>query len=149
MVQGFFYECLGLAILDEPVLFIKPSSAVIGPGENIICPSCSSRVDYDAELAVVIRKTCRNINENEADAYIFGYTCGNDITARDLQEKDGQWTRSKSFDTFLPLGPYIVRDLDLANLAVSLRLNGKLKQCSSTSRLIFSVPELVSLSQEL
>jgi len=84
-----------------------------------------------------------------ADAYIFGYTCGNDITARDLQEKDGQWTRSKSFDTFLPLGPYIVRDLDLANLAVSLRLNGKLKQCSSTSRLIFSVPELVSLSQEL
>ncbi len=134
----------GQAIPEEPVIFLKPSSAVIGPGENIICPPCSSRVDYEAELAVVIGKTCRNVSVSEAFAYIFGYTCGNDITARDLQEKDSQWTRSKSFDTFLPLGPYIVRDLNPQDLVVSLRLNGELKQYSATSNLIFSVPELVS-----
>ena len=135
---------LGLPIPEEPVLFIKPSSAVIGPGEDIICPPASSRVDYEAELAVVIGKTCHDIKESETGAYIFGYTCGNDITARDLQEKDGQWTRSKSFDTFLPLGPYIVKDLNPADLGISLRLNGKIKQSSSTRNLIFGVKKLVS-----
>lgn len=135
---------LGLHIPEEPVLFIKPSSTVIGPGEDIICPPASSRVDYEAELAVVMGKTCRNIKESETEEYILGYTCGNDITARDLQEKDGQWTRSKSFDTFLPLGPYIVKDLNPADLVISLRLNGKTKQNSSTRNLIFGVKKLVS-----
>ncbi len=135
---------LGLTIPEEPILFIKPSSTVIGPGEDIICPPSSGRVDYEAELAVVIGKTCRNIKESETGEYIFGYTCGNDITARDLQEKDGQWTRAKSFDTFLPLGPYIVKDLNPVDLAVSLRLNGKIKQSSSTRNLIFGVKKLVS-----
>lgn len=137
-------EELGLAIPEEPVLFLKPSTAVIGPGEDIVYPPSTSQVDYEAELAVVIGKICRNVKANEINEYIFGYTCGNDVTARDLQRKDGQWTRSKSFDTFLPLGPYIVRDLNPADLSVSLRLNGEVRQCSSTRRLIFGVPDLVS-----
>lgn len=137
-------EELGLEIPKEPVLFLKPSTAVIGPGEGIVYPSCSSRVDYEAELAVVIAKTCRNVRAEEAWEYILGYTCGNDVTARDLQRKDGQWTRAKSFDTFLPLGPYIVSDLEPGNLSICLRLNGEVRQSSSTNHLIFGVLELVS-----
>lgn len=137
-------EELGLAIPEEPVLFIKPSTTLIGHGEDIVYPSSSKQVDYEAELAVVIGRTCRKVRAVDAREYILGYTCGNDVTARDLQRKDGQWTRAKSFDTFLPLGPYIVSDLDPAALFVSLRLNGELRQRSSTSGQIFSVPELVS-----
>jgi len=137
-------EEFGYAVPEEPILFIKPSTAVIGPGEDIIYPSSSRQVDYEAELAVVIGNHCRNVAVEEAREYIFGYTCGNDVTARDLQRKDGQWTRAKSFDTFLPLGPYIIRDLDTEDLSVALRLNGVIKQSSSTRYLIFDVPALVS-----
>jgi len=135
---------LGLGVPDEPVLFIKPSTSIIGPGEDIIYPEFVSRVDYEAELAVVIGKTCRNVKVAGAGHYIMGYTCSNDVTARDLQKKDGQWTRSKSFDTFLPIGPYIVNGLDPFDLSIVLRLNGEVRQSSSTRGLIFSVPELVS-----
>ena len=137
-------EELGLEIPEEPLLFIKPSTAIIGHGEDIIYPSCSKQVDYEAELAVVIGRVCRKVTVVEAQKYILGYTCGNDVTARDLQRKDGQWTRAKSFDTFLPLGPYIVTDLDTGDVKISLRLNGENRQCSSTVNLIFNVPELVS-----
>ena len=105
-------EELKLAVPREPVLFLKPPSAVIGHGANIVLPPSSSQVDYEAELAVVIGRTCSQVGSREAGEYVFGYTCANDVTARDLQRKDGQWTRAKSFDTFLPLGPYIVTDLD-------------------------------------
>jgi len=137
-------EELGLAIPEEPVIFIKPSTTLIAHGDDIIYPASSKQVDYEAELAVVIGRTCRKVRAVDAHEYILGYTCGNDVTARDLQRKDGQWTRAKSFNTFLPIGPYIVSDLDPTDLFVSLRLNGEVKQHSSTSRQIFSVPELVS-----
>lgn len=135
---------LGYDIPDEPVLFLKPSTAVIGPDESIIYPLASRQVDYEAELAVVIGKTARHVRMEEAAGYILGYTCGNDITARDLQKKDGQWTRAKSFDTFCPLGPYIVTDIDPRNCEISLYVNGERKQHSSTSELIFDVYSLVS-----
>jgi len=135
---------LGLEVPDEPVLFLKPSSAVIGPDEHIVCPEMSKQVDYEAEMAVVIGRTCRNISQAETASYILGYTCAIDVTARDLQRRDGQWSRAKSFDTFLPLGPCIVNGLDPGSLKISLYLNGALKQQSSTKNLIFNVPYLVS-----
>ncbi|MGB9847038.1 MAG: fumarylacetoacetate hydrolase family protein [Desulfotomaculales bacterium] len=135
---------LGMPLPEEPVIFLKPSTAVIGPGEPIVCPPVSRQVDYEAELAAVIKKKARNVREEEALDYVLGYTCANDVTARDLQKKDGQWTRAKSFDTFLPLGPYIVSGIDPDSQEVSLYLNGVLRQHSSTSRLIFSVPRLIS-----
>ncbi|WP_258359177.1 fumarylacetoacetate hydrolase family protein [Moorella sulfitireducens] len=129
---------------EDPVIFIKPSTCVIGPNENIIYWPMVKRLDYEAELAVVIGREARNVEEEEAEEYIFGYTVGNDVTARDLQLKDGQWTRAKSFDTFLPLGPFIVRGIDVSDLRVQSYLNGELKQDGRTSQLIFSVPFLVS-----
>lgn len=135
---------LGLPVPDEPVLFLKPPTAVIGPGEAVVCPAASSRVDYEAELAVVIGRTARRVRPHDTHHFILGYCCANDVTARDLQRKDGQWTRAKSFDTFLPLGPYVVTDVDPADLEVSLFLNGERKQHSRTRELIFDVPALVS-----
>lgn len=137
-------EEFGHGIPVEPVLFIKPSTALLGPGEGIVLPAASERVDYEAELAVVIGRICRKVAPEAAARYILGYTCANDVTARDLQQRDGQWTRAKSFDTFLPLGPYIDNTVDPFNLGISLYLNGALKQKSSTANLIFSVHELVS-----
>jgi 2-keto-4-pentenoate hydratase/2-oxohepta-3-ene-1,7-dioic acid hydratase in catechol pathway len=134
----------GHEIPAEPILFIKPSTALLDPEEAIVLPAASERVDYEAELAVVIGKTCRKVSTEESASYILGYTCANDVTARDLQQRDGQWTRAKSFDTFLPLGPYIENAVDPFDLGVCLYLNGALKQKSSTANLIFSVYELVS-----
>ena len=102
---------MGLELPEAPIVFMKPSTSVIGPGDEIIYPAQSNRVDYEAELAVVISKQCRNVQAREAGDVILGYTCLNDVTARDLQVKDGQWTRAKSFDTFAPLGPWIVTDI--------------------------------------
>lgn len=129
---------------EEPVLFIKPSTAVIGPGETIIYPEASSQVDYEAELAVVIGKKCRHAEPEEVRNFILGYTCGNDVTARDLQRKDGQWTRGKGFDTFMPLGPWIETDHSGDSNRVRSYVNGELKQDSDTSKMIFPVPALVS-----
>lgn len=140
---------LNMSIPDEPILFLKPSTAVVGPGEAIVHPSASTRVDYEAELAVVIKKAARFISPGRAKEYILGYTCANDVTARDLQQKDGQWTRAKSFDTFLPLGPYIATGVDPSSLEISLYLNGIRKQHSNTAQLIFSVYELVSFISQI
>jgi 2-keto-4-pentenoate hydratase/2-oxohepta-3-ene-1,7-dioic acid hydratase in catechol pathway len=134
---------LNLAVPDEPLLFMKPSTSVIGPGDRIVLPPQSSRVDYEAELAVVIGKTARNVPRDHAREYILGYTCLNDVTARDLQNKDGQWTRAKSFDTFCPLGPWIETDLDPRNLGIELILSGECRQRSRTSELIFDPWTLV------
>ncbi len=137
-------EELGMPVPEEPIIFLKPPSAVIGNDDVIILPSSARRVDYEGELAVVIGRDCRNVSESDAESYILGYTCFNDVTARDLQQKDGQWTRAKSFDTFAPLGPYIAELDDASKLKIETRLNGKTVQKSNTSNLIFDVPTLIS-----
>jgi 2-keto-4-pentenoate hydratase/2-oxohepta-3-ene-1,7-dioic acid hydratase in catechol pathway len=129
---------------EEPVLFLKPPSSLIGPGERIIYPEMSDRVDYEAELGVVIGRECKNVAAIEAEDYIFGFTCVNDVTARDLQKKDGQWTRGKGFDTFCPVGPWVVDKLKYEDLQIESFLNGELKQSSRTSQMIFAVPTLIS-----
>jgi 2-keto-4-pentenoate hydratase/2-oxohepta-3-ene-1,7-dioic acid hydratase in catechol pathway len=136
-------EEMGLAIPEEPILFLKPSTSVIGPGDTIVLPPQSARVDYEAELAIVISKPARNVCRAKAQEHILGYTCLNDVTARDLQSKDGQWTRAKSFDTFCPIGPWIETELDGSDLKIELLLNGVSKQQSRTSNLIFSSAQLV------
>ncbi len=129
---------------DEPLIFIKPSSAVLKPFGTIVKPAMSSRVDYEAELGVVIKKTCSQIKAADASDYILGYTCLNDVTARDLQSKDGQWTRAKGFDTFCPFGPYIETDYDWQSKRVTAELNGKIVQDSDTRQMIFSVEALIA-----
>ncbi len=136
-------EMGGKDIPEEPTLFIKPSTSVIGHNENIVIPKMSSRVDYEGEVAVVIKNKIKNISPDEVKHHILGYTCANDVTARDLQRKDGQWTRAKSFDTFCPLGPWIETDID-GELRIRTYLNGQLKQDSDTSHMIFSVEKLIS-----
>ncbi|MFH1867673.1 MAG: fumarylacetoacetate hydrolase family protein [Candidatus Omnitrophota bacterium] len=135
---------LKMPIPDEPVIFLKPPTSVIGPGDDIIYPQGVRRLDHEAELAIVIKRRARKISYNQADEYILGYVCLNDITARDLQEKDGQWTRAKSFDTFCPIGPYICDEIDPDDAEIRLSVNGKLRQSSNTSDLIFPVRYLVS-----
>lgn len=131
------------ALPEEPVLFLKPPSSVIAHGSNIIYPKQSARVDYEAELGIVISKRAHNVPAKHAKDHILGYTCFNDVTARDLQKKDGQWTRAKSFDTFSPFGPYIVTDIDPLGLSIKAKLNGEVKQSSSTGNLIFDPYRLV------
>jgi len=141
---------LNMKIPDEPIIFLKPSTSVIGNNEDIIYPISSKRVDYEAELAVVIKKKCRNIDENEVENYILGYTCFNDITARDLQKKDIQWTRAKSFDTFAPLGPYVVEDkFDPNNLEIKMYKNGEIVQSSNTENFIFKIEKIVSFISKI
>jgi 2-keto-4-pentenoate hydratase/2-oxohepta-3-ene-1,7-dioic acid hydratase in catechol pathway len=136
---------------QEPILFLKHTCAVIGPGDPIVLPaSAPSEVDYEAELAVVIARTARNVERKDALAYVLGFTCANDVSARDVQNRNGQWARGKSFDTFCPLGPWIETDLDAARLRIQGRLNGKTMQDASTADLIFDVSYLVSfLSQDM
>ncbi len=137
-----------LPIPTEPVVFLKPSTSALAPEKPIIYPTMCGRLDYEAELAIVIGKKAHNITEAEAASYILGYSCANDVTARDLQPKQGQWTIAKSFDTFCPLGPFVSDEVDPANLAIESRVNGRTMQKSNTSNLIFKVPFLVSyLSQ--
>lgn len=134
-------EELNMEIPEEPVIFLKPPSALIGHEDYIILPNVG-RVDYEGEVAVVIKKRCKNVDKEKAMDFVLGYTCFNDVTARDLQMKDGQWTRSKSFDTFAPLGPYIVTEMPDV-LKISTRLNGRVVQKSDTSNLIFDIPTLI------
>jgi 2-keto-4-pentenoate hydratase/2-oxohepta-3-ene-1,7-dioic acid hydratase in catechol pathway len=134
----------GLELPEEPVLFMKPPTALLAPGGEIVYPAMSKRVDYEAELVLVCGKECHNIAPEEAPDFILGYTCGNDVTARDLQIKDGQWTRAKSFDTFCPLGPFIETDIDPADLAIELRINGEVRQSSNTANMAFSPADLLS-----
>jgi 2-keto-4-pentenoate hydratase/2-oxohepta-3-ene-1,7-dioic acid hydratase in catechol pathway len=137
-------EEMGHRIPAEPLLFIKPSTAVIGPEEAIVYPEMSARVDYEGELGIVIGRRASHVAEAGAKNYILGYTCCNDVTARDLQARDKQWTRSKSFDTFAPIGPWIETELDPYNLRLETRLNGEVKQRTSAGDLIFGAFELVS-----
>jgi 2-keto-4-pentenoate hydratase/2-oxohepta-3-ene-1,7-dioic acid hydratase in catechol pathway len=134
----------GRPLPEEPLLFIKPSTAVIGHDDSIIYPQMSKRVDYEGELAVIIKIKASLIAEQEpVENYILGCTCFNDVTARDLQDKDKQFTRAKSFDTFAAVGPCIVTGLDPSRLQIKTFLNGKLRQSSNTKNLIFPVPDLV------
>lgn len=135
---------LNMEIPKEPIIFLKPNTSVIGPEDEIIYPPFVKRLDYEAELALVIKGKCKDIDEEDVGNYILGYTCLNDVTARDLQKQDIQWTRAKSFDTFCPIGPWVETDLNPQNLKIKSFLNGKVRQDSSTSNFIFSVPYLVS-----
>lgn len=128
---------------EEPMIFLKPSTAVIGPEDKIIYPESSQRVDYEAELGVVIKRRAWKVPAKETLDYILGYTCFNDVSARDLQAKERPLTRSKGFDTFAPIGPCIETELDPGNVLLETYLNGELKQQINTSDLIFSVPDLV------
>jgi len=152
--------CLGLnyvnhaaeakqAVPQVPLIFLKPSTAVIGPEEKIVYPAMSQRVDYEGELGVVMKKKTKNVSEAEALDYVLGYTCFNDVTARDLQNRDGQWTRAKGFDTFAAFGPCIETDLDPANTPVETYLNGTLKQKGNTADLIFSVKRVISFISQV
>jgi 2-keto-4-pentenoate hydratase/2-oxohepta-3-ene-1,7-dioic acid hydratase in catechol pathway len=129
---------------QEPVLFMKPLTALIGPEETIVAPPQSQRVDYEGEIGVVIGARCKDLSPEEVEKHIFGVTCVNDVTARDLQKKDLQWTRGKGFDTFCPVGPYLVTGLDCKNLNVTSRLNGETRQTSNSRHMIFSIAELIS-----
>lgn len=129
---------------DEPLIFMKPATSVIGTNANVIHPPMSHEVHHEAELAVVISKPARNVKAEDASQYIFGYTAANDVTARDLQRKDGQWTRAKGFDTFCPLGPAIETELDpLERLAVICKVNGEVRQAGFTSDMVFGVAEIM------
>ena len=139
---------LGNDLPEEPLMFIKPTTSVIVPGDQVFYPPQSERVDYEGELAVVIGRICRDVPPEQATDVIFGYTIGNDVTARDLQKKDGQWTRAKGFDSFCPLGPWIENDLDPQTFAdgvsIQTHLNGDLVQDGSTKDLIFDIPTLIA-----
>ncbi len=129
---------------ERPLLFLKPSSSIIGPDDAIVHTDQAERVDYEAELGVVIGKTARAVAIEEAIDYIFGFTAVNDVTARDLQKVDGQWSRAKGFDTFCPVGPWIVSGVDWADILVEGILNGKVMQSGRTSQMIFNIPFLIS-----
>lgn len=135
---------LKMKLPDLPLLFLKPSTAVIGPEENIVLPPGSERIDYECELGVVIGRTARHIKEADFAEYVLGYTCFNDVTDRVAQALDGQWTRAKSHDTFAPIGPCIDTTADPFNLKIETHVNGRAVQSDYTSALIFPVPHLVS-----
>ena len=135
---------MGGDVPTEPVIFLKPNTTVIGDGDFIVLPPQSMNVHHEAELAIVIGALAKNVEIDRADEVIFGYTCANDVTARDLQNSDQQWTRSKSFDTFCPLGPWIETELDPENLGISCQVNGAIKQDGNTSDLVRSAREMVS-----
>jgi 2-keto-4-pentenoate hydratase/2-oxohepta-3-ene-1,7-dioic acid hydratase in catechol pathway len=135
---------LGNPVPDEPLIGVKPATAVIGPGAPIVLPAESGEVHHEAELAVVVGKVSHRVAAEDAAAHILGYTAGNDVTARDLQRKDGQWARAKGFDTFCPLGPAIETELDPAGLRVSCEVNGELRQEGTTDDMVFGVAELFS-----
>jgi 2-keto-4-pentenoate hydratase/2-oxohepta-3-ene-1,7-dioic acid hydratase in catechol pathway len=133
-------------IPDEPIIFFKPRTAIIGPNEKIVKPSFVNQLDYEAELAVIMGRKAKNVKVSEAKAYIFGYTIMNDVSARDIQFKDKQWTRGKSFDTFAPTGPCITTTNqlgDMLNLSIRTWVNGELRQNSSTKNMVFTVEEII------
>ncbi len=140
---------LGNDVPKEPLLFLKPPSSLLEPGGTIRLPPESERVEHEAELGVVIGRTCRNVKREDALSHVFGYTCVGDITARDLQRKDVQFTRAKGFDTFCPVGPWIETELDPSKLALRCRVNGVVKQDGSTSDMIFDVPALIAYASRM
>ena len=139
---------MGKGIPEEPLMFLKPPTAIIADGMPICCPGGYARVDYEGELGVVIGKRAHRVTREQALDHVAGYVCVNDVTVRDLQEKDGQWTRAKGFDTFCPIGPRVVAGLDPTNLRIQTRVNGVVKQDSSTSDLIFDVATLIAFCSQ-
>jgi 2-keto-4-pentenoate hydratase/2-oxohepta-3-ene-1,7-dioic acid hydratase in catechol pathway len=136
-------------IPDIPLLFLKPPSSVIGPGDQIILPPQSTQVEHEAELGVVIGKRGHWIPTDQAYEYVLGYTVGNDVTARDLQRRDGQWTRAKGFDTFCPLGPWIQTDFDPADALITCHVNGEMRQMASTRDMVFDVRQLITFASSI
>ena len=135
---------LGNEVPPEPLIFLKPPSSLIGPEAAVVYPAISKRVDHEAELALVIGKRCRNLSEEEAASVIFGYTIANDVTARDLQKADGQWTRGKGFDTFCPVGPWLETNFDPANRNVRCLVNGAVRQAGNTALFIYSIARVLA-----
>lgn len=135
---------INMEMPEEPLIFLKPPSAILSTDDSIIYPKMSKQVEYEAELAVVIKDIARQVSVEMAREHILGYMCANDLTARDLQKKDGQWARAKSFDTFCPIGPCIATDIDPDNLKIELTVNGEVRQSSSTSYMHFKADYLVS-----
>ncbi len=135
---------MGGEVPTEPVIFLKPNTSVIGPGDTIVWPAMSDRVDHEAELAIVIGRICKDVPKERYADVIFGYTLGNDVTARDLQKKDGQWTRAKGFDTFCPLGPWIDTHFQPGDQAITATLNGEVKQSGKLSDMIFDIPTIIN-----
>ena len=132
------------AVPDEPIIFLKPNTAVIGPEETIQWPRMADRIDFEGELAIVIGRICKDVPVERYNDVIFGYTIANDVTARNLQTKDGQWTRAKGFDTFCPLGPWIETDFVPGSQQITTKVNGEVKQSEPLSSLIFKVPEIIA-----
>ena len=137
---------LGNPVPPEPIIFLKPPSSLIASGDNIVYPKISERLDYEGELGVVMGKRARNVKSSDATPYILGYTCVNEVTARDLQKKDGQWTRGKGFDTFCPVGPCMVprEEADFRSFRVRTLVNGEVKQDGSVTDMIFSVNDIIA-----
>ena len=134
---------------SEPLLFLKPNTSVIGPGDAIVVPQISERVEFEGEIALVIGALAKNVSEEDALKYVFGFTCANDVTARDIQIRDGQWARAKGFDTFCPLGPVIETDPDLEHLRVTTRVNGEVRQDAPVTDLIHSLARIVAHASEM
>jgi 2-keto-4-pentenoate hydratase/2-oxohepta-3-ene-1,7-dioic acid hydratase in catechol pathway len=128
----------------EPIIFLKPNTSVIGPMDTIVWPSMSERVDHEAELAIVIGRICKDVPRERVNDVIFGYTIANDVTARDLQKVDGQWSRAKGFDTFCPLGPWIETELDTSDLKLTAEVNGEVRQSGTTADMIFDIPTIIA-----
>jgi 2-keto-4-pentenoate hydratase/2-oxohepta-3-ene-1,7-dioic acid hydratase in catechol pathway len=135
---------MGSDLPDEPLMFLKPNTSVVGPGDPVFYPHQTEELHYEGELAVVIGRICRDVPKEKYADVVHGYTVGNDVTARDLQRKDGQFTRAKGFDSFCPLGPWVETELDVSDLRVQTYLNGDVKQDGRTSDLIFDVPTLIA-----
>jgi 2-keto-4-pentenoate hydratase/2-oxohepta-3-ene-1,7-dioic acid hydratase in catechol pathway len=134
----------GVPVPDEPMIFLKPATSVVGPDADVIYPPISNEIHHEAELAAVIGRVARHVKAEDASGYVIGYTAANDVTARDLQATDGQWTRAKGFDTFCPLGPAIETELDpLEKLAIICRVNGDVRQAGFTSDMVFGVAEII------
>lgn len=135
---------MGGEVPQEPIIFLKPNTSVIGPGDTIAWPAMSERVDFEAELAIVIGRICKDVPRERAADVIFGYTLANDVTARDLQKRDGQWTRAKGFDTFCPLGPWIETEFTPGDQRIFSTLNGEVMQDAKLSDMIFDIPTIIN-----
>jgi 2-keto-4-pentenoate hydratase/2-oxohepta-3-ene-1,7-dioic acid hydratase in catechol pathway len=135
---------LGNEVPAEPLVFLKPNTSVVGPGDPIVLPAASGDVHYEGELAVVIGRVCRDVPRERVGEVVLGYTCANDVTARDLQKSDGQWWRAKGSDSFCPLGPWLATDLDVGDLRVTTRLDGAVVQDGRTSQMVHDVPGIVA-----
>jgi 2-keto-4-pentenoate hydratase/2-oxohepta-3-ene-1,7-dioic acid hydratase in catechol pathway len=135
---------MGGVVPEEPIIFIKPNTSVIGPGDTIVWPAMAPTIDYEAELAIVIGRICKDVPKEKINDVIFGYTLANDVTCRELQKKDGQWARAKGFDTFCPLGPWIETEFVPGNQRITTTVNGEVKQDGKLSDMIFKVADIVN-----